>query len=129
MTIPEAALTVTDAGLAPASDGWFALNAREAAWLRRPARGLRLGLTGVADDERAAWSSKLGLNLLALGPGEPIGLYHAEADQEGFLVVAGRAHLLIEEQERPLAQWDFVHCPPHCRHMIIGARPTGCVVL
>ena len=47
-----------------------------------------------------------------LGPGEPIGMYHWEADQEDFLVLSGEALLFVEGEERPLRQWDFVHCPP-----------------
>jgi glyoxylate utilization-related uncharacterized protein len=27
-------------------------------------------------------------------------------------VLYGEALLLVEGQERPLRQWDFVHCPP-----------------
>ena len=63
-----------------------------------------------------------------LGPGEPIGMYHWEANQEDFLLVSGEGILLIEGEERPLRQWDFVHCPPHAKHMILGAGDTGCVV-
>ena len=39
-------------------------------------------------------------------------MYHWEADQEDFLVLAGEALLIVEGEERPLRQWDFVHCPP-----------------
>ena len=48
-------------------------------------------------------------------------MYHWEADQEDFLVVAGDALLIIEGEERPLRQWDFVHCPPNAKHTIVGA--------
>jgi len=44
-----------------------------------------------------------------------------EADQEGLLVVAGEAVLIIEGEERQLCAWDFVHCPPNTKHVIIGA--------
>jgi hypothetical protein len=40
-------------------------------------------------------------------PGEPIGMYHWEANQEDFLVLS-EALLLVEGEERPLRQWDFV---------------------
>ena len=39
-------------------------------------------------------------------------MYHWEANQEDFLVLSGEALLLVEGEERPLRQWDFVHCPP-----------------
>jgi hypothetical protein len=31
--------------------------------------------------------------------------------------------------ERPLRQWDFVHCPPGTNHTIIGAGDTQCLLL
>ena len=56
-------------------------------------------------------------------------MYHWEADQEDFLVLAGEALLVIEGEERPLRRWDFVHCPPGTNHTIIGAGDTPCLVL
>ena len=56
-------------------------------------------------------------------------MYHAEADQEDFLVVAGEAVLIVEDAERPLRAWDFVHCPPDTAHMIVGAGEGPCVVI
>jgi uncharacterized cupin superfamily protein len=62
-------------------------------------------------------------------PGEAMAMYHWEADQEDFLVVAGEALLLVEGEERPLRAWDFVHCPAGARHTIIGAGDGPCIVL
>jgi uncharacterized cupin superfamily protein len=121
--VPEAPLERTNDGLVPAGDGWFVVNARDARWLERPGRGLRCGFEG----ERGF--PQLGVSLYVLGPGEPVGMYHWESDQEGFLVLDGEALLLVEGEERPLARWDFVHCPPPTRHMIVGAGERGCVVL
>jgi mannose-6-phosphate isomerase-like protein (cupin superfamily) len=56
-------------------------------------------------------------------------MYHREADQEGFLVVAGEALLVVEGVERPLRAWDFVHCPPRTRHVLVGAGSGRCVVI
>src|SRR5207237_8411594 len=50
-------------------------------------------------------------------------------DQEDFLVLAGEALLIIEGEERPLRQWDFVHCPPETKHVIVGAGTGPSVVL
>ena len=109
--------------------GWFVVNAREAQWRHRPGRGHSLPLTGWDDDERKALFSQLGVQLLRLEPGEPVGMYHWEADQEGFLVLSGEALLLVEGEERPLRQWDFVHCPPGTKHIIVGAGDGPCVLL
>jgi uncharacterized cupin superfamily protein len=72
---------------------------------------------------------QLGVNLTLLGPGEPMAMYHWEADQEDFLVLSGEALLIIEGEERTLRQWDFVHCPPGTNHTIVGAGSSPCLVL
>src|SRR5918992_630390 len=126
--VPEAPLHETEAGLAPAGHGWFVVNAREARWIHREGRGESLPFTGWGpeDDE---YFPQLGINLYVLGPGEPMGMYHWEADTEDFLVLAGEALLIIEGEERPLRAWDFVHCPPGTKHTILGAGDGPCVVL
>jgi uncharacterized cupin superfamily protein len=55
-------------------------------------------------------------------------MYHAESSQEDFLVLAGECVLLIEEEERPLRAWDFVHCPPGARHTFVGTGDGPCVI-
>jgi uncharacterized cupin superfamily protein len=125
----EAQLTRTDAGLAPGGEGWFVLNAREARWINRPGRGVNLPFTGWTEHEAEGLFAQLGMALVVLQPGEPIGMYHWEADQEDFLVLSGEALLIVEGAERPLRQWDFVHCPPSARHMIVGAGEGPCAVL
>jgi uncharacterized cupin superfamily protein len=121
--VPEAPLEETEAGLVPAGPGWFVLNACEARWRHREGRGESLPFEGPTD------FPQVGITLFVLGPGEPIGMNHWEADQEDFLVLSGEALLLIEGEERPLRQWDFVHCPPGTNHMIVGAGDAGCAVL
>jgi uncharacterized cupin superfamily protein len=121
--IPEAPLDETETGLVPAGDGWFVLNARDARWLHHEGRGARLFFEGEAS------FPQIGLSLFVLGPGEPMGMYHWEADQEDFLVLSGEALLLVEGDERPLRQWDFVHCPAQTKHIIIGAGDAPCAVL
>ncbi len=121
--VPEAPLEHTDVGLVPAGEGWFVLNAREAQWRHAQGRGAFSQLEGEPE------FSQLGIHLVVLGPGEPMAMYHWEADQEDFLVVAGTALLIVEGEERPLRQWDFVHCPAGTKHVIVGAGPGSCVVL
>ena len=126
--VPEAAPEQTEHGLAPTGPGWFVLNARDARWRHRPGRGDRVAFTGETDDEVEHFP-QVGVNLFVLGPGEPIGIYHWEADQEEFLMLYGEALLLVEEEERPLRAWDFVHVPPGTKHMILGAGDGPCGVL
>jgi uncharacterized cupin superfamily protein len=127
--VPEARLDETQEGLRPAGAGWFVLNAREAAWRDRPGRGKSLPLGGWTEAERKELFPQLGVALYVLEPGEPIGVYHWEADAEGFLVLHGEALLIVEGEERQLRQWDFVHCPPETRHIIVGAGDRPCGVL
>jgi uncharacterized cupin superfamily protein len=56
-------------------------------------------------------------------------MYHQERDQEDFLVLFGDALAIVEGEERPLRQWDFLHCPAGTNHVIIGAGEGPCVVL
>lgn len=101
------------------SDSWYVVNAREREWFDRGPRG---AATILVEDEKA----QVGVNLFVLGPGEPMAMYHWEADQEDFLVLSGEAVLIVEDEERTLKQWDFVHCPPGVSHTIVGGP---CVVL
>jgi uncharacterized cupin superfamily protein len=121
--VPEAPIERTEAGLVPAGEGWFVLNAIEARWRHREGRGESLPFEGPTD------FPQVGINLFVLGSGEPMGIYHLEANQEDFLVLSGEGLLLIEGEERPLRQWDFVHCPAGTEHIILGAGETPCVVL
>ncbi|MGH3046027.1 MAG: cupin domain-containing protein [Gaiellaceae bacterium] len=121
--VPEAPLEQTENGLVPAGEGWFVLNAREARWRDRKGRGASLSFEGAMD------FPQVGINLFVLAPGEPIGMYHWEADQEDFLVLSGEALLIVEGDERPLRQWDFVHCPAETKHIILGAADAPCAVL
>ena len=126
MTIPEAPLESTEHGLVPKGKGWFVLNAREAPWIDRKGRGFYCEFEGF---QGAADFSQFGINITVLGPREPMAMYHYENDQEDFLVLAGEALLIVEGEERPLRQWDFVHCPAGTNHVILGAGEAGCVVV
>ena len=62
-------------------------------------------------------------------PGQPTTLYHAESRQEDFLVLSGECVAIVEDEERHLRAWDFVHCPPGTRHAFVGAGDGPCVIL
>ncbi len=121
--VPEASLERTAHGVVPRGDGWFVLNAREARWFDRGPRG------AVCSFDAEPKFEQVGVNLFVLGPGQPMAMYHWEADQEDFLVLAGEALLIVEGEERPLRAWDFVHCPPGAAHTIVGAGAGPCVVV
>lgn len=71
-----------------------------------------------------------GFTLRVVSPEQPAGLYHFEtSQQEDFLVLMGECILIIEEQERHLRAWDFVHCPPGAAHTFVGVGDSPCVLL
>ena len=117
----EAELRETETGLVPEGKGWFVLNLRDASWETMPGGGTWVSFQadGVAQ--------QIGLGVHVLPPGEAPGRYHAEANQEGFLVLAGECILVVEGEERRLKQWDYFHCPPGTAHITIAdplrARP------
>jgi uncharacterized cupin superfamily protein len=121
--VPEAPLDSTEHGLVPKGDGWFVLNAREARWYHAEGRSAFCDFEGETDFEQ------LGINVSVLEPGQPMAMYHWEADQEDFLVIRGEALLIIEGEERPLRAWDFVHCPSKTKHTIVGAGEGPCIVV
>jgi uncharacterized cupin superfamily protein len=127
--VPETALEDFGSGLAPAGDGWFVVNVRDAQWLssekgeKRPS-GSECDFEGPASGER-----ELGIRLHVLEPGEPNGLYHSESSEEAFLVLSGECTLLVEGTERLLRQWDFFHCPAETEHIFVGAGDGPCTIL
>ena len=69
------------------------------------------------------------MNIQILQPGQPNGRYHSEPVQEDFLVLHGECIVILEGEERPLRQWDFLHCPPGTEHIFVGAGTGPCAVL
>lgn len=110
-------------GLAPESDGWFVLNAKDTRWLDGD-----LGAFCNFESKEVRFP-QVGINLNVLEPGMPMTMYHRENAQEGFLVLVGECVLIVEGAERPLRQWDFFHCPAGVDHAIVGAGEEPSIVL
>ena len=124
--VEEAKLVETESGLEADGPGWFVVNARDAAWRRH--RGV-FGYGCPFGSRSDELFPELGITLRVLQPGEPNCRYHAESTQEDFLVLQGEALLLVDEQERELRAWDFVHCPGGTPHVFVGAGDGPCVIL
>ncbi len=122
--VPETPLERTETGARPAGEGWFVLNVRDAQWFETDGAGFYASFEG----ENARFP-ELGIGVGILRPGEPSAMYHGEDAQEDFLVLSGECLLLIEGEERRLAAWDFVHCPPWTEHIFVGAGDEPCLVL
>ena len=124
MSVEEAHVEETPYGRYVTSEGWFVHNLGEALAVRTERGGALYPL-----EPRDAPFRDIGVNVRVLWPGDASALYHAEDAQEGFLVLAGECLLVVEEQERPLRQWDYFHCPPETRHVIVGAGGRPCAIL
>jgi uncharacterized cupin superfamily protein len=127
--VPEAPLEDNGSGLAPAGEGWFVVNVRDAEWLT--SEGGEMKGTGAECnfESRKAEFPQLAVRVHVLSPGEANGLYHGENQQEDFLVLAGECLLLVEGEERRLRQWDFVHSPAWTEHIFVGAGDGPCAIL
>ena len=125
MTVEEAPLQDTPYGRNPASEGWFVLNLADALAVRNEEKG---GAVYPLEPEGEPFTG-FGANVHVVWPGEPSALYHSEGVREAFLVLSGECTLIVEEQERPLRQWDFFHCPAGTHHIFVGAGDRPCAIL
>ena len=120
----EARLDDSGSGLAPAGEGWFVVNVRDAEWWTSKTFG-----AGCGFESREFSFPEFGINISVLEPGEPNCLYHSESQQEAFLVLSGECRLLVDGAERFLRSWDFFHCPAGTQHVFVGAGDGPCVIL
>ena len=125
MPVKEARSEETPYGRYVTSDGWFVLNLSEALAVRNEEKGGAV----YPLERREAPFDDVGVHVRVLWPGDPNALYHSEGVQEGFLVLSGECTLIVEEEERPLRQWDFFHCPAGTRHVFVGAGEGPCAIL
>jgi len=123
VTVEEAPLRSTKFGLVADVDGWFVVNARDSRWRDYGPMGVSCGFEGKRPFRQ------LGFNINVLEPGQPLGMYHRELHQEGFLVLRGECLLVVEGQKRTIRAWDFFHCPGGTAHVIVGAGDGPSVVL
>ena len=121
----EATLEDTPYGRTPAEEGWFVLNLGDALAVRNEVKG---GAVYPLEPQGQPFVG-LGVNVHVVWPGEPSAMYHSEGVREAFLVLSGECTLIVEEQERPLRQWDFFHCPAGTRHIFVGAGDGPCAIL
>jgi len=119
----EATLRETKFGRVHDGEGWFVVNAREARWREWERLGVYCSFEGKKR------FPQLGFNISVLQPGESLGRYHREKAQEGFLVVAGRCVMVVDEEERELGPWDFFHSPPGTPHMLVAVGEEPAVVI
>ena len=120
----EARIENTPEGRVPAGEGWFILNLGEMAWETLPGFGVWLD-PPHADPSQPG----IGVHVHVLRPGEANGYYHAEAAQEGFIVLSGECIAVVEGEERRMRRWDYFHSPPGTEHITVGAGDEPCAIL
>jgi quercetin dioxygenase-like cupin family protein len=125
--VTEARLEDSGSGLAPATEGWFVVNVRDAEWWSSETRGAACWFANEYGEPPVEFE-QIGINVTLLEPGQS-GVYHAESNQEAFLVLGGECRLLVEGEERRLQPWDFFHCPPWTEHAFVGAGDGPCAIL
>jgi len=133
--VNEARLEPVASGLAPVTPGWFVVNTAEAAWVAHESFG---GVCIFESDDFVLRGRPdlteyvkphAGFTIRVVPAGQSSGGYHAESVQEDFLILSGECTLIIEEQERHLRTWDFVHCPPMTAHAFVATDDGPCVIL
>ena len=120
----EARIEQTETGRVPADDGWFILNLAEMGWFS--CQGIGVFSSFEAPSAR---SQRLGIGVHVLYPGDAPGFYHAEDEQEGFLVLSGACIAIVEGEERRMGPWDYLHCPPGTAHITVGAGDEPCAIV
>lgn len=106
------------------SSGWFVVNLADADAYRHA----EFGSAVVFESDQGAFE-QFGINVRWLEPGQPASMHHAEAAQEAYLMLHGEANLIVDDQERALRAWDFVHLPPGAAHVLVGGGDGPCAVL
>jgi hypothetical protein len=94
--VPEAPLKDPGSGLAPAGDGWFVVNVRDAQWMTAENRENKPPGSDCRFESREFPFPQVGIKIRVLEPGQPNGLYHSENQQEDFLVLSGECRLHVE---------------------------------
>jgi uncharacterized cupin superfamily protein len=105
-------------------DETLIINLADAPAFSHSRRATQIDMEG--DDVR--WPDT-GVNVQFMKPGQPNCRYHSEPVQEDFLVLHGECLAILDGEERPVRQWDFVHCPAGVAHVFVGAGEGTSAVL
>ena len=103
---------------------WFSVNVADAVAIRHEVSG-----TFVPFESREEPFPHYGINIHVVQPGQANARYHAENQQEDFLVLSGECIGIIDGAEHRFRAWDFVHCPPGTEHVFVGAGDGPCAIL
>lgn len=105
---------------------WFTASLNEAQAMKHPVLGMGYLFGEAFPREKFR---DFGINVRVVDPGQPTALYHSEDAEEAFLVLAGECVAVVDDEEVPLKQWEFLFCPPGTAHVLIGAGDGPATIL
>ncbi len=98
--VNEATLEDAGSGLAPVTEGWFVVNVGDAEWFSSETRGAACWFANEYGQPPIEFA-QLGINVTVLEPGQS-GVYHAEANQEAFLILLQRPTAAVWRRRHPI---------------------------
>lgn len=101
----------------------FVINLADAPAIGDP-RGAQIRL----EPDGVTWPDT-GVNVQVMQPGQPNCRYHSEPVQEDFLVLYGECIAIVDDEQRALRKWDFLHLPAGSEHVFVGAGDGPCAAL
>ena len=104
------------------TEPWFVANATRETWKATPDWGR---FVEFSDEPFRDFN----INIQVIGPGERSTMYHGEGGQEGFLVLSGSCTAIVEDEERTLTAWDYLHCPAWTRHTFANTGEETCAIV
>src|SRR3954451_10081645 len=96
MPVPEAKLVDKSGGLTPGDPGWFIMNVADAVSFKHPQAGQYIRFEHLDN----APFPHYGIGIHVLCPDQPNAMYHAESNQESFMVLEGECRVIVGGEER-----------------------------
>ena len=121
----EARLEPTDGGLAPATDGWFVVNVRDALWVQNAAFGAACIFEATRRCRRSRRSASRSASCRR---GSRAPSTTTSPTRRTSSSSPASACCSSRGEERRLKAWDFFHCPPGTEHIFVGAGEGPCVI-
>jgi mannose-6-phosphate isomerase-like protein (cupin superfamily) len=87
------------------------------------------GITSSTYPSSARSAGPFFVRIRRTSSGQPNSRYRSEPVLEGFLVLHGECVVILNGEERPLRQWDFLYCPTGTEHVFVGSGDGPCAVL
>ena len=107
--------------MSPEGEGWFVLNAREAAWWRSDELGQATTFEGELRDSPSSAST-----LRCCCRASRTACITASRSRRTSSSCTASASVILDGEERRLRAWDFVHCPAMSEHVFVGAGDGPC---